>query len=589
MDKNMIHIDDLVRQHLNGEEQERAGAWLRMRDMLDKNMPTDKVAAGFNWRRMLTSAAVILAVATVGVGGYEYSTRYRIADVANSQIGMNSPASGNNSNATTAGLDNSTSTNNATPANVTGDELATTNAVASNTTTTPKANINTASSHSTTVKTDAQVTTQDNATANVKPVTAQKAYSTNPNTATNKNTVNHIANNTPKQTSNKNSNTNNNVAAHTPANNTTAQNSNTSNSTAQNTTQAATAPQKNEVAANTTRYMPTISQTTKLKVDPRTNTVEVVTVETGRGLAAIPGNAPAQPIVSHEPNKNVEPIANKNEMVSARQFIGPLPDAYASAGNDVAIASNSSMNAEKKAKKSRTGGGFDFINFGKIISDAQYQLGNTKINTGLIGGINSTFGNYNLRGFQVGLFTNVMFNEHWSVMVEGKYTQRFNNKVNTYINNYSSVTQETNGTFSQEQKDHYFKYSTASNLDLPIMLQYSAKKWSVFTGANLSYYFDIKAEETERTTGVTTGLMTAPKTETPMTTADFNSRFGTGFILGAGYQLSEMLRIDVRMNQMFWDNAKGTGAQRVSKDLYRTPQVQLNLGVRLGKDKESDK
>jgi hypothetical protein len=587
MDKNMIHIDDLVRQHLNGEEKERAGAWLHMRDLLDKNMPTDKVVAGFNWRRMLTSAAVILAVATVGVGGYEYSTRYRIAEVANSHIGMSTPVSGN-SNAATAGMDKSDVTNNATPADVTGDAPA--NAVAANTSATPNAPMNTGNSNSTTVKTDAQATTQDNATANVKPVTAQRAYSTNPNTATNKNTVNHIANTTPKQAANKNSNTNNNVAAQTPASNTPAQNSNTSNSTAQNTTQAANTPQRNEVAANAPMtYIPTVTQLTKIRIDPRTNKAEFVTVETGRGIAAIPGNTPAQPIAGNETNKNVEPVANKNEVASVKSFIGPMPDVSASAGNDVAIASSSSLNGEKKAKKSRTGGGFDFINFGKVLRDAQYQLGNTKVNTGLIGGINSTFGNYNLRGFQVGLFTNVMFNEHWSVMVEGKYTQRFNNKVNTYLNDYSTVTQETNGTFSQEQKDHYFKYSTASNLDLPIMLQYSAKKWSVFTGANLSYYFDIKAEETERTTGITTGLTTAPKTETPMTTADFNSRFGTGFVLGAGYQLSEMLRIDVRMNQMFWDNAKGTGAQQVSKDLYRTPQVQLNLGVRLGKDKESDK
>jgi len=71
MDKNMINIDDLVRQRLSGgEEEERAGAWLRMRELLDKEEPV-RVAAGYNWKRMLTYAGGLLLLATATIGGYQ--------------------------------------------------------------------------------------------------------------------------------------------------------------------------------------------------------------------------------------------------------------------------------------------------------------------------------------------------------------------------------------------------------------------------------------------------------------------------------------------------------------------------------------
>jgi hypothetical protein len=71
MDKNMISIDDLVRQRLGGgEENERAGAWLQMRDLLDKEMPQVRPAAIF-WRRTLSAVALLLLLATAGIGSYK--------------------------------------------------------------------------------------------------------------------------------------------------------------------------------------------------------------------------------------------------------------------------------------------------------------------------------------------------------------------------------------------------------------------------------------------------------------------------------------------------------------------------------------
>lgn len=68
MDKDLIHIDDLVRQRLVGaEEEERPGAWLRMRELLDKELPLKPAPAAYDWRRLLAAAALIL-LGVVGGG-----------------------------------------------------------------------------------------------------------------------------------------------------------------------------------------------------------------------------------------------------------------------------------------------------------------------------------------------------------------------------------------------------------------------------------------------------------------------------------------------------------------------------------------
>ncbi len=75
MDKNFISVDDLVRQRLGGEEEkERPGAWLQMRDLLDKEMPRDR--GGFlYWRRTFGAIAIALLAASAGLGSYMYATR----------------------------------------------------------------------------------------------------------------------------------------------------------------------------------------------------------------------------------------------------------------------------------------------------------------------------------------------------------------------------------------------------------------------------------------------------------------------------------------------------------------------------------
>src|SRR6185312_3310509 len=77
MDKNMMNIDDLFRQRLGGgEEEEQSGAWLNMRELLDREIPT-KIAGGMGWRRMLSYTAGLVLLAGVSLGGYELSSSTR--------------------------------------------------------------------------------------------------------------------------------------------------------------------------------------------------------------------------------------------------------------------------------------------------------------------------------------------------------------------------------------------------------------------------------------------------------------------------------------------------------------------------------
>ncbi len=92
MDKDLISIDDLVRQRLGGgEEQERSGAWLQMRDLLDKEMPQEKRAGFIYWRRMMGAVGVLLLIASIAVGGYELNAS-RNGSAANTTTDVALPA-----------------------------------------------------------------------------------------------------------------------------------------------------------------------------------------------------------------------------------------------------------------------------------------------------------------------------------------------------------------------------------------------------------------------------------------------------------------------------------------------------------------
>ena len=76
MDNNLINIDDLVRQRLGGaQEPERAGAWSRMEQLLDKE--DRRKPFGLYWKRAMSYCGVAMFLAAVSVGGYEMTAAFR--------------------------------------------------------------------------------------------------------------------------------------------------------------------------------------------------------------------------------------------------------------------------------------------------------------------------------------------------------------------------------------------------------------------------------------------------------------------------------------------------------------------------------
>ncbi len=96
MDKNFIKIDDLVRQRLTGvEEKEKSGAWMNMRDLLDKEMPQQKRISIFYWRRIFSAVAVLSLLGSVGIGGMELASFYKNADNNSASLTTTVNAAGN--------------------------------------------------------------------------------------------------------------------------------------------------------------------------------------------------------------------------------------------------------------------------------------------------------------------------------------------------------------------------------------------------------------------------------------------------------------------------------------------------------------
>lgn len=75
MNKDMINIDDFVREKLGRpDEQDEMVPWLRMKDLLDKEMPQRAVPVGFRFRRPLVYLSCLAVLLAAGVGAYKMSS-----------------------------------------------------------------------------------------------------------------------------------------------------------------------------------------------------------------------------------------------------------------------------------------------------------------------------------------------------------------------------------------------------------------------------------------------------------------------------------------------------------------------------------
>jgi hypothetical protein len=239
-----------------------------------------------------------------------------------------------------------------------------------------------------------------------------------------------------------------------------------------------------------------------------------------------------------------------------------------------------------------------------FVQNIKMQAAKTRYYAGLMGGINSSIGGPgSVQGFQFGLFGLMAFNERLALGMEAKYFQRFNGS--TSLRDDSYTTQRTaesgfttqNGQqytiyrYDRDSNSRMFKFSTLSSVELPVTLRYAFNRFSILTGLNLAYQFRIDAEDAgegkvARQVWYDTTLSSATPPAAISRPAeininDFGSRFGLGYIVGATYEFSPSVHLDLRVTQQFWDNRRSTtGAKIISNTYYQLPMLQLSVGYR---------
>lgn len=610
MDKNMIKIDDFVRQRLSGgEEKERAGAWLQMRDLLDNKMPVRPAAGGYNWRRMLTAATGALLLASLTVGGYKMYTGFRpdnetsIAGNADASYEMpkehvsfisdnnynNNTTSQNENNEAIPSDDNKNINSNASESNVKGinhrediNHVITKSIDISNHLTDPKTKIsrnnpnknNTQARTNTTNNLNTEPSTYNSTNANSKALASG-------NTQTNSNNIsaNITGGNNNNNSSNGTTGELNNIAKTTPP----AGDSKPAPVTQSASQLANPTVAIEKTAANGTKpvnqdntatkgililkdSMPKIAITEKVKVDPIRRTIVSSKDTTSVSKMVIEKPVVASNVVANTPNLNT----SKPQTITAQANAG-------------AIAKTENRTSSALKMRSQKSGTLIAERLKEMLIETQFRLGQVKFYTGITGGINNyMFGTNSMMGIQIGPRVTAVFDEKWSMFIEPKYMQRFN-KNYVVKDNYWQVGEITGNEYKASEIEHFFKFSALHTIEMPIALRYQLfKQLHIFAGGNLVYNFKINAEEItrvseERTyTGSSFGLPYQPSVHLD----HFGSRFSAGYLLGLSYQVSPVFDIDARMTKNFWDNAAGSGPRKISDQLLYRPSLQLSIGYK---------
>lgn len=633
MDKNMISIDDLVRQRLSGgEEKERPGAWLQMKDLLDSKMPVNKVpATGGGMSKTLRYAAALLLLAGLGVGGYEMSTKFR----------NDEPAKGGANGDTEL----TTTTN---PAKVsvtkTGSELASpvtdksgsnSDNIAGNTKSidksfnnissdkhTANAEISAAKTNTSTAGNQKTAVNKPSVVAGTTVVKHNVAHKPGNNAQANKlaaqqdNAANHNNN---ELIANKKRENNNSVAS------TDSKAQKANDHKAETTKPAPVIPAsgnkpvatgnaaQNNIASKADRQpiMPASSSTAATKSSGTGNTPknpkkaelikDSITKMEVKERYARNGSISMDTVSIGKIERDNTIIADNNELAlaSSQRKLQTVENAIVpnSALNNASASKEGEMLPLEKFKISSEKSHINTSRFEEMVQNAKFNFSRVTFHPGVLAGINSSVAGRNSTfGVQAGLFGVVGFSDHWSLLGELKYFNQFNmgGQVRESYNRTidTSLAASGNRNYVHDSVDHYFDYTTLSSLQMPLAIRYAVQRFTAFTGVNFTYNFAVNSVtdlgKTYRSSETLASGSVNYKWENgapQISVKDFSSRFSIGYLFGMAYQMSPAMQLDVRVTQAFWDNAKTPGAKTVSKALYDNPSLQLNISYRFGKSK----
>lgn len=613
MDKNMIHIDDLVKQRLTGgEEREMPGSWSRMRDLLDKEMPQKKRVAGYyDWRRILSAATGMLLLSALSVGGYHViSTKFRddnaiARSAANSPVASQKPStiSGRSSHTTPAktptvalakpsGEQSSTSTGKSAVESVKPANTAKTNntekTVAISTQKAKTSDVAVSKPNPAPVKTLQEQDAPANTSHSVPVVAVAENTISNPSNNPSKSDENQNINKTentlnltsilPKENAESNEPVAVNPAQQRLAasgkehRNLSLQPKPTNNFASsvkpEGTKSQMPAPQKPDLPKDSLSKLSIVQRVTinpltlERKLNADTISLERVAID----RPALASNTSTEPVEA--PAASIALTATD----ASEQALVPL--------------SNFKVQSRKTSK-------WNTRSFDEVVRDVKFNLAQTKFYTGISAGGNSyMFGPNNIGGFQLGLFGLFMFGDTWGAMAELKYVHRFNGG-STLKDDYVNTKPATSGGYLQANVEHFFKFTTLQSIEMPIALRYAAGRLNLFGGLNLAYHFGINADEVTLNPvdsafkPATSGMQL--KGSQSVHYNDFRARFALGGVAGISYEVSPSIQLDLRATKNFWDNAYGLGAEQVSRQYYNAPSMQFSIFYRFSQKNQIPK
>lgn len=651
MDKNMIHIDELFRQRLTGaEESERAGAWMRMRELLDEQMPQGTPVSGNHTRKIFSYMAGVLMLGAIGFGGYKWMSSQQSAEGNVSGNTIDAAA-----NEQTAGqLIANTQLANMLPQGATlvlkngkavvlYDPSATSRDVILNSITRYSrslvAEINNIGLQRHTAYKDIEGRV---IASNIAAYELEAKPSVNDNVAVTGDGRMNI-NTTVANTANHNTG-NNTKAANKQQPAAQRANSNRQGKTATHKV-ADTKAAKSGLAHSSAGAM-TIKKVRPLSLQQGGNITgdmrhrNISNMDGNELSAAIPpagGKAEVQKGIQYDSLQEymgkveireywaTDPVTKERyfkvdtigtstipidryvpkEMQPKRQQFVRREDGESSgriAKNVPARKTKSTRrtaknsqditpNATFRGKASRTSNIQRFSDaITEVKNNMKYDIANAQFSPSIIAGVNSVFGPSTWGGFQFGIVGNVQFNDKLTVASELKYLHRFNG--GTILNdNYTTLVTPTPGTWREDKVQHFFRYSALQSVELPVSVRYAAGNFNIFVGGSFVYNFAINAQESNN---VDPGVLqtgeipvSATADQPRYSIRDFNARYGFGYLFGTAYRLNPALQLDLRLTQTLWDNSNTPGALWISNNVYRKPSLQLSIGYRFDQHRGS--
>ncbi|MES2479216.1 MAG: outer membrane beta-barrel protein [Bacteroidota bacterium] len=657
MNKDMINIDDFVREKLGEQpEKENPAAWLKMKALLDKEMPERAVPFYFRWGKPMAFLGAALLLAGLCVGGYELTKGIR--GKSNGESVNNSTESGIANPNHSSRLSNSSS-----PISIN-----TTQQSAANDASLPVAkdntndgnNIDTKKESANRKRSDNENGLSSGATSSHLPVENNLAKSnkhsehisgtekvkaeiskSNKGTSVVQTKINNRENNgvsgaisrtssndilaTNKLPATKAIVSKNNIGVNISQSDVSditglKNEAKTRDEKSDKIGSAKSSKSKGELAASGAQNWAGGNQTTKAPVLqktaikdslPFTSIVQKETISKkfprkattsvdtqGIGKIALPEIE--VPVVAAANNEKASQTIQKKEADNNSNEFAAANKNKPSTQKDSATTTAGNSELTAKSKKAKRKSLWENLNLPDAAADAKRDLGNAQFFAGFSGGFNYSLSNTNnFQGVQFGPTGELVFNKHWSLFGAIRYFNR-SGGTKTVNDNYSKESAANtpdsmsgpNWYFKvhTDSTSRYFNFSTLHSFEMPITLRYALNKFYLMTGLNLVYYLSVNVEEVQKTYSLNPHMVQTNsakpilnETKPLLNTSDFGSKFGLGYVIGAGYQIAPAWQADIRLVNTFWDNAKGDGANKLSKDFYKLPSVQISVGYQFNR------